>query len=348
MGGGTPAPPPTPDPAQTAAVQANYNMTAGNASDASSKVNQFNPYGSLQYTQTGTGPGGVPLYTSNTTLAPDQQQLLDALTANKTKAGDYFGSLMGGATGAFDNANADLSNIPGVVNRSQNFMDQAQNALNFGQYGTRDPNSVIGDMTGGWMKDMIQKKSDYLNPYHEREVDQLDTKLRNQGLAPGNPAYTQAMDALKQSQDHAMQDFIANNEATTRGQAITQYGLPADIATKIAGLSTSELQQALPWLQAASAHTNLGGTQLNAAPGMLGASAPSMPSFMSTPGATYQPANYQGAVSTSADIAQKNYQSQLAQNQNMMSGLFGIGSNLLGGWAKSPTGSAAISGLFGL
>ncbi len=197
MGGGSPSPPPTPDPAATAATQNAYNIQAGAASQAGSNVNQFNPFGSLQYQQTGTGPGGVPIYSNYTQLAPEQQALLTALNANP---------LATGATDAYGRASNALSNIPGVVNASQGYMDTAGKALNFGNYTTADPNKTIGDMTSGWMKDLVQQKVDYLNPYHETAVNQLDTKLRNQGLSPMDPAYKQSMDALKQSQEHAVGD----------------------------------------------------------------------------------------------------------------------------------------------
>ncbi len=345
MGGGSPAPPPTPDPSTTAATQNTYNLQAGSASQAGSNVNQYNPFGSMNYQQTGTGPGGVPIYSNYSQLAPEQQALLNALNANKTTAGAQFNPLATGSTDAYGRASDALSNIPGVIQASQGYMDTAGKALNFGNYTTADPNKTIGDMTSGWMKDLVKQKTDYLNPYFDTAVSQLDTKLRNQGLSPADPAYTQSMDALKQSQNKSVGDFIAGVEPTTRAQAITQFGLPADIANKIAGLSTTQLQQAAPWLGAASGYTGLGQSEGQMGLGMLGASAPQLPSWLTTPTANYAPANYQGAVATSADIAQKNYQSQLANSQNMMSGLFGIGSSALGGWAGSAAGSAALSGL---
>lgn len=59
---------------------------------------------------------------------------------------------------------------------------------------------------------------------------------------------------------------------------------------------------------------------------LLGLAAPQGPNYVSTPQPQVQPPNYQGLV-------QQNYQNQLAQQQAMMSGLFGIPTSLAGGWA---------------
>ena len=70
---GAPSPP---DPTQVANTTQGYNTTAGTSSQAGSLFNQSTPYGTINYSQTGTGPGGVPLYSGTETLTPQQQQLL--------------------------------------------------------------------------------------------------------------------------------------------------------------------------------------------------------------------------------------------------------------------------------
>src|ERR1700722_15274485 len=56
-------------------------------SQAGSQYNQSNPYGSLQYQQTGTGPGGVPIYSANTSLSPVEQGLFNQYTGTQGQAG---------------------------------------------------------------------------------------------------------------------------------------------------------------------------------------------------------------------------------------------------------------------
>ena len=61
------------------------NTPAAVESQAGSNYNQFDPYGSVTYSQTGTGPGGVPIYSSNTSLSPTQQGLLNTLQGTQRR-----------------------------------------------------------------------------------------------------------------------------------------------------------------------------------------------------------------------------------------------------------------------
>jgi len=70
-------------------------------------------------------------------------------------------------------------------------------------------------------------------------------------------------------------------------------------------------------------------------------------SLTQTPALNLQPANYTGAVANYQNMQQQTYQDQLQQSQAMMSGLFGIPTAILGGWAKAgfPGASTAASGI---
>ena len=170
--------PPTPLPAgQVADTQQQYNTTAGTASQAGSAVNQVNPYGSLTYTQSGTGPGGVPLYTATTQLSPAQQQL--------------------------------LTTLQGTQQTAQN---QAGNLLTEGNYGGANPSTVIGNMTSGTTGQLLGAETGYLDPFFTQQTSQLDTQLRNQGFDPSSPAYKQAMNNLNQTQNQSVTGFLAQAE----------------------------------------------------------------------------------------------------------------------------------------
>ena len=61
-------------------IQAAQNTAVGNyqgatAATAANRVNQNTPYGSLQYSQTGTDANGNPIWSANQTLSPQLQQL---------------------------------------------------------------------------------------------------------------------------------------------------------------------------------------------------------------------------------------------------------------------------------
>lgn len=270
----SPTPPTPQDPNAVAATQQGYNVDSGVASQAGSQVNQLTPYGSLTYQQSGTGPSGVPLYTATTSLSPQQQQLLNTLQGTQQTAGNQANSLL-------TNAN----------------------------YGGQNPADVVGNMTSGNTQALLDKETSYLNPYFTTQTQQLDTKLRNQGLQPSpsaNPSdpsswgpYERAMNQNAQNQNQSVTGFLAQAEPAAYQQAVSSYGLP-----------------------------------LQTAQTLLGDSQPTGPTFQNTPGLTVQPANYTGAVANYNTAQQQAYQNQLQQQNAMMSGLFSIASNGLGGWAK--------------
>ena len=91
LGGGwvcfkdSPSPPPAPDYAAAAQATAAGNRDAAIATTEANRVNQYTPYGSLTYQQTGKSESGNPLWSATQTLAPAQQQLLDR--QNQTSLG---------------------------------------------------------------------------------------------------------------------------------------------------------------------------------------------------------------------------------------------------------------------
>jgi len=261
----TPDAPSVTDPNITAANQQALNTKAGQASQAGSMTSQVTPTGSLTYNQTGTSSDGTPLYTATTALSAPQQQLLNTLQGTKQTAGTQAGQILSGAN-----------------------------------YGAQAPGDVIGNATSGLVKDAMAKQVSYLDPYFKSQTDQLDTQLRNQGFAPGQPGYDNAMRAVQNNQGNTVTGFEAQIEPQMYQQAYQTYGLPANLAGSLA---------------------NFG--------------APSNPNFVQTPQLSIAPADLTGATASAQAAKEASYQDQLKQSQAMMSGLFGIPTALLGGWAKS-------------
>lgn len=268
----SPSPPTPADPNTVAANQQTINTQAGATQQAASNVNQTTPFGSLSYQQTGTGPGGVPLYTATTSLSPQMQGIVN--------------TLQGGTQGLLSNAN----------------------------YGSQSPADAIGGMTSGATKDLLDKETSYLNPFFTQQSSQLDTKLKNQGLDPSQPAYQQAMNNLLQSQNQGVTGFLAQAEPAAYAQASNSYTLPLTMAAQQMGLMN---------------------------PNMVTGS------LATTPQNQTQPANLIGATANYNTAQEAAYQDQLKQNTAMMSGLFGIPTSILGGWAGSPAGGAAITSAMG-
>jgi hypothetical protein len=84
MGKGGSAPPP-PDYSGAARETAQGNLDAARANIAANRVNQYTPYGSLEYTMSGEDKYGNPTWSATQTLAPEQQQLLDYQIMNRRK-----------------------------------------------------------------------------------------------------------------------------------------------------------------------------------------------------------------------------------------------------------------------
>src|ERR1700723_2946414 len=145
---------PTPPSAQQIAGQCtalagqqlqDINTPAAIESQAGSNYNQTGPTGSLTYGQIGTGPGGVPIYGTNTALSAPQQGLLNTLQGTQQTAGTQAGNLLTGAN-----------------------------------YGAAQPSDVIGNLTSGLTQ---QNTNEYLQaeqPFFTTQTQQLDTQLRNQ------------------------------------------------------------------------------------------------------------------------------------------------------------------------
>ena len=120
------------------------------------------------------------------------------------------------------------------------------------------------------------------------------------------------MNQLQQNQGQTVTGFLAQAEPAAYQQATASYELPLNIASTEMGLS-----------QPGSVTQNL---------------APTNP-------LNVQPANYQGAVAQQQSQLEQNYQANLQQKQAMLSGLFGIPTAVLGGWARA--GTPGVSSLFG-
>jgi hypothetical protein len=185
-----------------------------------------------------------------------------------------------------------------------------QSLLAGANYGATNPATAIGNATSGLTGQAVQQEENYLQPFFTPQTQQLETQLLNQGIMPNSPAYTQAMNNLQQSQGQTESGFVANIEPQMYQQALSTYELPATLG----GQLTSE-------------------------------GSPTNPTFQQTPSLTVQPANLIGATANAEQAQQQTYQDQVTQYNNMMSGLMGIPTAILGGWAKAGGASAAAAAL---
>lgn len=252
---------------QVGNLQQGFNV----ASQAGSMVGQNDPWGSLQYTQVGTGPNGVPLYNANQNLAPAQQALLDQQNINRMIQG-------GNAAGLLSEAN----------------------------YGQSNPIADILGLTGGISSGILGQEVNYLNPFFRMQRNQEETQLQNQGFTPGDTpgsqgsAWFNAMMPLEASQGLTVSNFLANAEPQAFNQASSLFTLPEQMATTMMG---------------------------NAAPTMPGSEYVQTPQLGSV--------NEVGAYQAAQSALEQQYAAQQQQYNNMMGGIFGIPTAILGGMGQA-------------
>jgi hypothetical protein len=162
----SPSPPPAPDYVGAANATAAGNLQLAEQAQQANMVNQYTPYGDLTYSQAGNWADGNPQYQSNVSLSPVGQELLD------------------------DQNNASL----GLGTSIDNALGQVQQ--NFSQ--PMDLSSV-GDVANQSYKNYTS----LLDPQWNAATDQEQTKLANQGLVPGEEAYTNDMNTFDLGKNQA-------------------------------------------------------------------------------------------------------------------------------------------------
>lgn len=261
-----------------------------------------------------------------------QQQQLNTTSGQQSQVGSMvnqanpYGSLSYNQTGTSADGTPLYTATTKLSDANQQLLDilqgtqktagqQGQALLQGANYGAQQPKDVIGDMSSGWLKDAMAKQVSYLQPQMDYDVSKLDTKLKNQGFNPGTPGYDKAMNALKQSQGQTITGFEASQQPELLKQAQQMYMMPATLGTALAGLGQNK-----------------------------------DPSWTQTPSLNIQPANLIGATANANDANMKAYQAETEKQNNMMSGIFGVPTAILGGWAQnggmqSLLGSTALAAL---
>ena len=137
--------PPTPD----------Y-VGAAQATAAGNRVNQYTPYGSLTYKQSGTDSQGNPIYDQNVNLSDTGQQLLNAQNSTSLNLAGLQNKGFGAVQDLFNN----------LPNQSQ-----------------LTPNPINPGQTA---QDAIMSR---VQPALNQQQDRMNNQLANQGIQQGSDAY---------------------------------------------------------------------------------------------------------------------------------------------------------------
>lgn len=247
------------DYARAAKLTAQGNLAAAQAQATANRVNQINPYGSIQYYQTGVDAQGNPTYSAAASLAPEQQALLNAQnrqslglanTANQALGNVYntyaqafnidpYLQQMSGATPTFQQygTSPDLS----LVGQGPQFesLGQANPMLRAGQTEALQRGLDQNAGMSGWDRasNLIMQR---LEPQMQRQEQQLEQRLASQGIPVGSEAYTRA------KQDLAMQQNDLRTQAQLQAQGIQQNLFGQELAGgQFRNLATTQQQQNL-------------------------------------------------------------------------------------------------------
>jgi len=182
MGKSASAPPP-PDYAGAAQATAQGNLDAARANIAANRVNQYTPYGSLEYNMAGEDKYGNPTWSATQSLAPDQQKLLDIQNQLSIGTGQLGQKGLGYVENMI-NQPFDTSKLVSTgFNPSQSYQDAYMQRL---------------------------------KPQIEQGREALATQLANSGIPVGSEAYKRAMMTQGQKEN----DLLA--AATTAGFGVGQ------------------------------------------------------------------------------------------------------------------------------
>lgn len=226
--------PATPDYSGAAKETAAGNLEAARAAAAANRVNQYTPYGSLEYSHQGTGDGG---WSATQTLSPAEQEKLD-LTNNLST---------------------------GLLNTAQSGLGYVNNTLGAG--GQLDESRLAQNgISGQTVQDAVMSR---LQPQIERGQESLRTRLANQGLMEGSEAYKNAMTDQGQKENDlytqaALQGI--NTGLTARQQGIQEQYTAQDRPLNIVNaLRTGNQVQTPQFVNVPQQQTTSGADLLGAA-----------------------------------------------------------------------------------
>lgn len=310
--------PKAPNPYDQAAADQSASLYSGAASSIINNANERNPYGSVSYKNLGyetlfDAKGNktyVPRYERNVQLSPDQQKLLGLQTQAQGNAGQ-----------AAVTASSQLANQFRTPLNTQGLQGWQQTAA---------PGAVRQDQAPTDRRAIEQAM---LSRYRENTAKQTsaeDAQLAARGLSPGSAGYGGVADTrARAATDAQQQAYLASGQESRNAQAaynqagLQRYQTGSDWASAQNQLRQAQLQERM----------GVRNQLPNEIAALMGQSQVTVPQFspFSRQGINAaQPGGYMDSA----------YQSQLASSNAMNSGIFGLGSALLGG-AMGPGGFAA-------
>jgi len=194
-----------------------YGFATAQQEAFANRPNQINPFGQITYDRwlSGWSPSGQPIYQwlQNQTLNPEYQGLLDNQTEIARQEQGLRSGLLGDLGGGVDTEQF------GQVDMDQYGMGDLDQ---FGPAPTLDfdPTAIRNQaQDAAW-----NYATNRLDPRFEQESQQMEIKLRNQGLRPGDQAYDAQMSNLSNSRNDAYEQAMWGSYGEGRQEADSLFG----------------------------------------------------------------------------------------------------------------------------
>ena len=194
--------PKPPDPVATANAQAAMNKETAITQAQLNAMDQYNPTGSVTYTQNGTWEDGTPRFQQTTTYNPEQQAIFDATTA----------------------AQGNLANIA-----------QDQSAF-LGGY-LNEPFAFTNDDASQWAYDLASPR---ILEQQAQNEEQLRATLAAKGIREGSAAWDAEMARMTNANTDQLNQLALAGRSQAYNEALTNRNQP--INEIIGLMSGSQLQ----------------------------------------------------------------------------------------------------------
>lgn len=194
--------PKAPDPAKTAAAQAQMNKETAVTQYGLNATNQVTPYGNLTYNQIGTWDDGTPRFEATQTLSPEMQDLYNKYSGIASNLGDI-------GTNLSSNVKSEFS----------------------------QPFSLDNESVEGRIFDLGSKR---LDPMFSEGEESLRTRLMNQGLQPGTPAWEAEMRRFSEGKNDAYNNLLLTGRQQAGNELLTERNQPFN--EMIAALTGTQVQ----------------------------------------------------------------------------------------------------------
>ena len=303
MKGGSSKPPQAPDPYAVAGAQTQQNQDSAAYNAAINRTNTYTPYGSQEYSVTGTDPRtGAPIYRQDINLSPEQQELYEQRSGQALDLGNRNPFSLSGLP---ERGQLDTSNLPELPGSGdlQGFRDRSEQAL-------------------------YDRNTQYLDRDFGRREEGLRTRLANQGVVEGSEAYTNAFDDFERGREQSYSG--ARNDAIAGGgaEASRMFGIGSQTRGQMYGEAlaggTFQNQNRNTALAEALTERNQPVNEYNALQGAV-----NVPQFQGTSQVGAAPADIQGAFNTQYQGQLDAYNAQQQSRNSLMGGLFGLGASAL-------------------